>query len=530
MFLLLLSSAAAHAIKSPAEYQHVPRCNLLTSNMDSVLSVQSRFKTDDLTFLEQTCDGLYECWGFGVCHNNSHCTYQPGGYLKTLNTADLTDCYLKKSSGTGTSYLAPVPQRDFLLEQISQTEDVALGDCSNSCDANIDCMGFSFSERGKICALMMLQQTATDGTNDAFKTAVYKLARSEEGPEDDAFVSFPRCSLTTDNLMAFDTNSTVELQKLCDTIPHCWAFGVCEPGASCSWQGYLKLLKSTLGFDCFVKLVSKPANGWYGPIANSDAVFTTLSDVANTTLAECKALCDSTCSAFAFEPLSQKCHLKAWLSRAHTHVFFKDTITTDQTLVPEPFCPELCKNNVPRAQPSLPRTGTTCGAWVIWRPCCLPDAIHQAFAYDPDWAPGSRSSLAINSGYYCCGDNEQSGTCMPCGSSTVAADDAPPVVRNLGRVCQDTSSQYKLVLNSDGLPSLNPREQDKTCWFLDPTKGQSLDCAALTKAEQSMVWNQCTNDAAPPYSFTSHNCRHYVQSVMQKYCEILGSTEGPCSC
>eukprot|EP00697_Spironema_sp_BW2_P001253 gnl/Spiro4/1168_TR616_c0_g1_i1.p1 gnl/Spiro4/1168_TR616_c0_g1~~gnl/Spiro4/1168_TR616_c0_g1_i1.p1 ORF type:complete len:518 (+),score=55.21 gnl/Spiro4/1168_TR616_c0_g1_i1:39-1592(+) len=204
-------------------------------------------------------------------------------------------------------------------------------------------------------------------------------------------------------------------------------------------------------------------------------------------------------------------------------------------------------------------TADTCGAWIIWRKLqSLPGAVHQAFAYQPGWTPGQTPSLADNSGYYCCGDDYLSGQCEPCGSSAAraaayndnlnnqnnnnnsgvgaaSASSSSSSVVNMGRVCRaDPAADYSVLLTTAGLASLDPSEGQMTCWFLDPAKGQSLDCATLHAAEASaqQSWNSCANPSAPNYSLQDHNCRHYVMAVMTSYCQMLGPPVpgGPCSC
>jgi hypothetical protein len=179
--------------------------------------------------------------------------------------------------------------------------------------------------------------------------------------------------------------------------------------------------------------------------------------------------------------------------------------------------------------------GSTCGSWVVWRPVDGQDFIHQAFAYDDQYHTHPTSaSFALNSGYYSCGDDGKSGSCVSCGSSALSAAG----VTCYGRVCQDNAhiQIYKPVLSHDGLSDLNPYEELKTCWFLDPSKGQSMNCEALWQAEQRVqtkgdFQNQCVNLNAKHYSLTSHNCRYYVEAVMKEYCSAAPGKGAPvCAC
>ena len=190
-----------------------------------------------------------------------------------------------------------------------------------------------------------------------------------------------------------------------------------------------------------------------------------------------------------------------------------------------------------------------CGAWILWRFVQgSTEVIHQAFGYDNNFrsrgnatiasfsnataadqqCSGARCphvSLTPNSGYYCFPDGKQlgpesGGTCGGIFSS------------GIGRVCSDTSSDYNYVLSNAGLSDHAPNEQNKTCWFIDPTKGASLDCTSLWDAEKAVqaTWNQCENPEAPKYQTLLHNCRDYIVAVMTQYCANKKGADPACTC
>eukprot|EP00697_Spironema_sp_BW2_P012758 gnl/Spiro4/29407_TR14401_c0_g1_i1.p1 gnl/Spiro4/29407_TR14401_c0_g1~~gnl/Spiro4/29407_TR14401_c0_g1_i1.p1 ORF type:complete len:496 (-),score=57.38 gnl/Spiro4/29407_TR14401_c0_g1_i1:14-1429(-) len=198
----------------------------------------------------------------------------------------------------------------------------------------------------------------------------------------------------------------------------------------------------------------------------------------------------------------------------------------------------------------------TCGAWIIYRPVASgASAIHQAFAYDNHYKSGTAPSLNDNSGYYPCGylpwDPSQ---CADCGlslsdtpfaddtttttTSTITATTSTTTASTNAPYCMGTvhaepgRTDYQLVLSSAGLSNLAPDQSRFTCWFLDPTKGQALDCKALAAAETRVKpqWHYCQNNQAPPYQLMTHNCRDYVVAVMAEYCRAQGPQAPGCTC
>jgi hypothetical protein len=106
----------------------------------------------------------------------------------------------------------------------------------------------------------------------------------------------------------------------------------------------------------------------------------------------------------------------------------------------------------------------------------------------------------------------------------------------MGRVCADdpSAAQYRFVLDHSGLSAASPAEELKTCWFLGPAKGESMDCEVLRRAEAAVAaeWDRCENGNVPAYALLSHNCRYYVKEVMVAYCKEAdpSGAKPPCSC
>eukprot|EP00301_Raphidiophrys_heterophryoidea_P003966 c11765_g1_i1.p1 GENE.c11765_g1_i1~~c11765_g1_i1.p1 ORF type:complete len:578 (+),score=108.64 c11765_g1_i1:38-1735(+) len=180
-----------------------------------------------------------------------------------------------------------------------------------------------------------------------------------------------------------------------------------------------------------------------------------------------------------------------------------------------------------------------CGAWVLWRLVSgSSEFIHQAFGYSTSWTPTSHAipAVTVTSGYYCNpnptfqqqrqqleqADHHGVNGSGPCGAFQ----------SGVGVVCSDPPSAYTILNSTAGLSSVFPSEQDKTCWFSDPTKGEALRCDVLWAAEMQVQgnWNSCQNHSVPEYDLLSHNCRHYVMQVMQVYCSMAGSSNPACTC
>lgn len=235
--------------------------------------------------------------------------------------------------------------------------------------------------------------------------------------------------------------------------------------------------------------------------------------------------------------------------------------------------PLVCSLQNPKCFPQLFKPSQTCGAWIVWRYLKGSQTfIHQAFAYDDQYLSNnlSKPNLALNSGYYGCGYSATDpGVCTDCGSSSSSLLFSLREERNassqlfsvpanssshfpslsssslsssassspfcMGLVCQDNAdqtAQYNVITTTEGLSDIDPSELSYSCWLMDLSKAQHLDCVQLQLAETTVRkrWNYCENESAAPYSLQSHNCRYYVVEVMKQYCQSVGGSALGCSC
>ena len=181
------------------------------------------------------------------------------------------------------------------------------------------------------------------------------------------------------------------------------------------------------------------------------------------------------------------------------------------------------------------------GAWIIWRYIDL-NTVHQAFAYDNSFIVGDYNQTydinSINSGYYGCGyDPNQPDECQRCAESSLVGNaGSTKEFYCMGVVCSDSSTGYHVLQSTDGLGDAYPYQLSKTCWFLDPLKGESLNATMLRKAELSLSnsWNYCTSTSTNvnelQYILLSKNCRYYVNAVMDMYCSLMGKNALGCTC